>query len=185
MKYQDVLNGDAKFRYIMLSRLQQDCNYYLGFGGRAVKHLWASTESEHIDLMVKLWNSFSLDEKPEWISKEVIDTFKKRMCIDTSKVTIRDYLKVCGVLEGFESMLFNHEFECTMDEGWTIDPSPDKELEADYFLSLNKNEKEVYVSRHSKAFVDNYLDDVLDNWGYGILDVMIDEVQQGLIPIQY
>ena len=31
---------DIAFNYMMLSRLQLDCKYYLGYGNRNKKHLW-------------------------------------------------------------------------------------------------------------------------------------------------
>lgn len=36
---------DYKFEYMLLNRLQCDCNYYLGHGGRNAQHcLWAHDE---------------------------------------------------------------------------------------------------------------------------------------------
>lgn len=72
------LNGDDKFRYMMLSRMQADCNYYLGNGGQNAKHsLWACDESEHIEIMRALWHS--LPVAPEWLTLEEIDEYAKRM----------------------------------------------------------------------------------------------------------
>ena len=59
---------DIAFNYMMLSRLQLDCKYYLGCGNRNKKHLWADTVEEHIAYMKELYNGFSEDEKPEWIT---------------------------------------------------------------------------------------------------------------------
>ena len=36
---------DYKFEYMLLNRLQCDCNYYLGYGSRNAQHcLWAHDE---------------------------------------------------------------------------------------------------------------------------------------------
>jgi hypothetical protein len=69
---------DYRYYYMLLSRLQQDCNYYLGHGGRDAKHaLWAHDEQEQIDKMRELYNM--LPEKPEWITLEDIDNYAREM----------------------------------------------------------------------------------------------------------
>ena len=68
----DVLNGDSNFRYRLLGRMCSDCEYYLGYGNRCSKHLWAGNESDQIACMKALWKSFSDDAKPEWLSYEKI-----------------------------------------------------------------------------------------------------------------
>lgn len=65
------------FNYMLLGRLQMDCNYYLGNGGRHPKHLWAGNEEDQIAEMKKLWNG--LKEKPEWLTMEDILEFEKQM----------------------------------------------------------------------------------------------------------
>lgn len=41
---------DYKFEYMLLNRLQCDCNYYLGYGSRNAQHcLWAHDEQKQID----------------------------------------------------------------------------------------------------------------------------------------
>lgn len=73
-------SNPQQFDYMMLSRLQRDCEYYLGYGGRHEKHLWANTVEEHIAEMKKLWNG--LIEKPEWLSMEDILDYEKQMTTD-------------------------------------------------------------------------------------------------------
>ena len=80
----DLLHKEDTFRYQMLSRLQMDCDYFLGNGNRADKHLWAGNVPDHIKIMRALYNSFSDDKKPEWISMEDIDNYEKEMT-DTLK----------------------------------------------------------------------------------------------------
>lgn len=67
------------FKYQLLSRMQQDCNYFLGNGGRHPRHLWAEDVAEHIKCMKALWNSFSGDGKPEWLTMEQIEELEKLM----------------------------------------------------------------------------------------------------------
>lgn len=78
-KYQDILNSRESFRYQMLSRMQQDCNYYLGNGNRNKKHLWAGDESEQIELMKDIWNGFTEDDKPEWLTWSDILNYETEM----------------------------------------------------------------------------------------------------------
>lgn len=67
----------ARFDYQLLSRLQQDCEYYLGFGARNKKHLWAQDETEQIRKMKELYSS--LPEKPAWITLEAIEQYEAAM----------------------------------------------------------------------------------------------------------
>lgn len=71
---------DAEFQYQLLSRMQSDCDYYLGCGERNAKHaLWAKDESDHIAIMRELWTSFSDDKKPEWLTNERINEYSAQM----------------------------------------------------------------------------------------------------------
>lgn len=73
-KYKDILQTDERFRYQLLSRLQSDCNYYLGYGNRNKKALWAENETEQIEVMKELWKSFADDDKPEWLTwSDILD----------------------------------------------------------------------------------------------------------------
>lgn len=70
-------SGVPAFDYQLLARLQQDCEYYLGHGNRAKKHLWAGGEAEQIAKMKELYSG--LKEKPEWLSLEDISSYEARM----------------------------------------------------------------------------------------------------------
>ena len=63
--------------YRLLSRLKADCEYFLGAGGRAEKHLWAGNVREQIAKMRELYAA--LPEKPEWLTMEDIDRYAQRM----------------------------------------------------------------------------------------------------------
>lgn len=65
--------------YMLLDRLRQDCDYYLGNGNRHTKHLWAGDEKKQIEKMIELYNSFTEEEKPEWISLDDIKNYAKQM----------------------------------------------------------------------------------------------------------
>ncbi|MBG9732273.1 hypothetical protein ABD87_22880 [Lysinibacillus sphaericus] len=70
---------EEKFNYQMLSRLQMDCDYYLGNGNRNKKYLWADNEEEHINEMKKLYHKFDEDKKPEWLTWEEILNYENKI----------------------------------------------------------------------------------------------------------
>jgi hypothetical protein len=64
---------------MLLSRMQADCKYYLGNGHRLKKYLWAGDEAEHIAAMEMLWDSFEPEQKPEWLTAEQLNNYKKQL----------------------------------------------------------------------------------------------------------
>ena len=67
----------AEGSYQLLSRLKADCDYFLGAGGRAEKHLWAGNVREQIAKMRELYAA--LPDEPEWLTMEDIDRYAQRM----------------------------------------------------------------------------------------------------------
>lgn len=76
---EELVNRDKTFRYMLLSRLQSDCDYYLHYGGRHPKVLWAGDETRQIEFMTKLHESFGAGEKPEWLTMEQIRHYAAEM----------------------------------------------------------------------------------------------------------
>lgn len=70
---------DEKFKYMMLSRMKHDCNYFLGYGNRSENVLWSGTVKDHIEDMEALYNSFPDKKKPEWLTFEKIQEYKNLM----------------------------------------------------------------------------------------------------------
>jgi hypothetical protein len=85
----DILKGDDKFRYMMLSRLKSDCDYYLGYGNRSSNSLWAEDEKQQIETMKALHNSFNGNEKPEWLTWEQIKDYERQM---VKSLTFKEWL---------------------------------------------------------------------------------------------
>ena len=71
--------SEERFNYMLLSRLQADCEYFLGNGGRNESRLWAGNVTEQIEEMLYLYNWFDDDKKPEWITPEVIYNYEIAM----------------------------------------------------------------------------------------------------------
>lgn len=69
-----------KFNYQMLSRLQSDCDYYLGNGNRNKKRLRENDIQTHINEMKRIYIFFNDDKKPEWITwNDILDYENKMM----------------------------------------------------------------------------------------------------------
>ena len=62
----DKPKNPYEFQYMMLSRLQSDCEYYLNYGNRCTGRLYYLDEEKQIAAMKKLWN----DTIPEHTSTE-------------------------------------------------------------------------------------------------------------------
>lgn len=74
-----ILSRDEQFRYQLLGRMKMDCDYYLGAGQQCGNHLWAVSETEQIEYMKAIWNSFPADGKPEWLTFEQILDYETKM----------------------------------------------------------------------------------------------------------
>ncbi|MDD3875414.1 MAG: hypothetical protein PHT69_02220 [Bacteroidales bacterium] len=68
-----------EYDYMMLSRLQSDADYYLGYGNRNEKVLWALNVDDHIKEMKNRWNALPEDKKPEWLTMEDILEYEQKM----------------------------------------------------------------------------------------------------------
>ena len=78
---EDWSKYEPKFLYMMLSRMKQDCDYYLGNGGRSTNILWAQDERAQLENMIALWKTFDKDDKPEWLTWADIVEYAQRMDI--------------------------------------------------------------------------------------------------------
>lgn len=76
---EDIETELKSFNYMMLDRLRIDCDYFLGNGNGQLKHLYYKDVDKHIEKMKKIYNSFSEEEKPEWISLNDINNYKDKM----------------------------------------------------------------------------------------------------------
>ena len=89
---------NQEYKYMLLDRLRQDCEYYLGNGGKNPQVLWAGNEQGQIAEMIKIYNQ--LEEKPEWLTMDQIKEYAKQMGVPelpssedgTAKETIQKQL---------------------------------------------------------------------------------------------
>jgi hypothetical protein len=73
----EVKKWDTKFKYQILSRLQQDCEYFIYT--THVKHLWAGDIPDHIKYMKVLYKSFKIWNRPKWLTYKQIKHYEKIM----------------------------------------------------------------------------------------------------------
>ena len=76
----DWSRHEPKFRYMMLYRLRQDCEYYLRING-SYNCLWARDEQQQIQTMKDILSTFSDEDKPEWVTMEDINELARKICV--------------------------------------------------------------------------------------------------------
>lgn len=108
-----ILNKSAQFRYMMLSRFVGDTKYYLE-NSRSERTLWSGNAAEHADNMVRLYDSFSEDEKPEWLTKSELDRYVKELRatggpLHEGIVSTKDGEKTFDELYGKDGIETDHE----------------------------------------------------------------------------
>ena len=79
----------CKFQYMMLSRLQSDCVGFFGRDEDESSHMDCRYQNEHfiwgkdirklVSEMKRLWDEIPEDLKPEWLTREEIEGFCKRV----------------------------------------------------------------------------------------------------------
>jgi hypothetical protein len=137
--YESSKEGD----YMLLSRLQMDCKYVINNADKATskkgleKHLWAGNVKDQIAKMKELYNSFSEEEKPEWISMEDINSYEKKLnsifsSLKEAKLELWDEVNLAthwlsALVNGDSSGLSDEEeeqldkWEAKLPKGYTID----------------------------------------------------------------
>lgn len=68
---------DENYKYMLLSRMQSDCDYFLGYGNRSIKTLWAGSVDDQITFMKIIYNL--LMEKPDWLTLDDIRKYESDM----------------------------------------------------------------------------------------------------------
>lgn len=63
-----------KQNYMLLSRLQNDCEYFLGYGARDERVLYYKNVEKHIAKMREIFDA--LPDTPDWISKDDINRYE-------------------------------------------------------------------------------------------------------------
>lgn len=81
MDDREIVQSSPEFLLRMLGRLEADCKYYLSYGGRCAKHLWAKDERGQIDLMRRILDRLKqLFIVPD-ITERQIDDYAEQMLV--------------------------------------------------------------------------------------------------------
>lgn len=72
-----IFQQSTRYRYNMLDRMREDCEYFIGKVGCRPTALWMGDVDAQITIMKAIWNSF--EEKPEWLSMEQIEEYERKM----------------------------------------------------------------------------------------------------------
>lgn len=77
----DPTKQGKQFAYMILSRMKSDCEYVILHKEHGIReqHLWAGSIESQIENMLKTWDWFAEDEKPEWLTREEILKFAEQM----------------------------------------------------------------------------------------------------------
>ena len=73
---------EPKFRYMMLSRMKQDCDYSLNRCDGSENVLWAKDKTAQIENMKAIWKTFPENDTPEWLTWEDILEYARRFGVD-------------------------------------------------------------------------------------------------------
>ena len=114
----DITTQPLSIRYGLLGRMEADCEYFLGYGFRSYKYLWGKNVADHIFYMKALWNSFSQEQKPEWLSMEKIEAYEREMSKNPEKalqiyredVNDSDPYSICCLKQAFGADGFADDF---------------------------------------------------------------------------
>ena len=141
---EELFKADKTFRYQLLGRMQQDCDYWLGYGGRNDKKLWALEKNEHLKLMGELLESFSPEEKPTWLTPEQLAEYVYRMSdehynsFDSLVETLEKNGKVSFLSKIGKSVLIIKEADLYIFK--LAEPSDTKQILATKFVRFEESE---------------------------------------------
>lgn len=84
------MEKENTFQYMMLSRLQEETEAYLGKTGnpeedkvdcryRNPSHIWGDTIEDNVNEMERLYNTIPSNAKPEWLSFDDIKNLREKL----------------------------------------------------------------------------------------------------------
>ena len=195
----DVLGRPADFRYRMLSRFIADAKYYKDNPSPRV--LWSGDAKEHAENMIRLYDSFSADEAPEWVSRQEILDYAKDLGYDSLARKHREEGLDESGKRGSESRIRETDggFYSVQElrdmfpeiEGRPVrwDPDlPEGESAPDVLEALSTVEREK-IDEVLEAVSDFAIDDCSDDYDYEGLDSSIQSASlgffEGLSEVQW
>ena len=79
---EDWAKHEPRFRYMMLDRLRQDCEYSLNRCDGSENVLWAKDKHAQIENMKALWQTFPEKDTPEWLTWDDILEYARRFGVE-------------------------------------------------------------------------------------------------------
>lgn len=79
---EDWSRYEPKFRYMMLDRMRQDCDYSLDRCDGSENALWAKDKKSQIENMKAIWKTFPKNDTPEWLTWDDILEYARRFGVD-------------------------------------------------------------------------------------------------------
>ena len=167
------LNKDDQFKYMMLSRMQSDCKYYLGHGNRNEKDLWAKDPAVHIAIMKELYDS--VPEEPQWLTREELESYEKEMVAPVTEeeviVEADNNFSVKIIVNGelnYSGNMSIDDINEILSVANSIEPSTHEELVDSEVIDLNEGFFNLYrsydklygISKYSPSELRSFLDDV-------------------------
>jgi len=150
--------------------MRVDCEYFLGNGNRNENNLWGKNVVEHIADMKALYNSFSDDKKPEWLTMEDIERYEKAMTGEEREAVYQiggeDYLHVQVSEEGYDYTIYSNDFR-ERDGGQLDNPALSLTEARDEILKLH----EIEPTQIYKLSVD-------------LFEQMQEDAQMAIVPIR-
>ncbi|MGN0390795.1 MAG: LPD11 domain-containing protein [Wujia sp.] len=145
--------ADSSIKYQFLDRMRLDCDYYLG-GHRSANHLWANNEVDQIDNMKALWNSFSEEGKPQWLTMEMISQYENEMI--APKEMEKQESSVSGVngrtIEVYVTNLYDYTTG-KMNGTWVKLPCSQEEVKRVFHqIGINQEHNEFLISDYNTPF---------------------------------
>ena len=145
-----------EYRYSLLSRLKMDCDYYLGASNGYEGHLWAKTVEAQIEEMKRLYNGFSEDKKPEWLTMEDILEYETKM-MEFKESKKGDTLYGIGVLPE-ESLPYSQGYRYA---AYIKDATKETYLKELVEFFKTEDEVQQFVNEHPEYGKDNTMADIV------------------------
>lgn len=142
-----------KANYMLLGRLQSDCEFFLDREFGHQNRLWAKDVESQIEKMKELWHSFPEDKKPKWISLDKIEYYnlamqklleeKEGIQFTSVSSKTRYFIDMDGVLAKFNNKL--PSLDVLYEEGYFKNLEPQSNVVKTINTLFSKHPSDVFI----------------------------------------
>jgi len=143
----NLMEEGTEFDYMLLSRLQQDNEYYLNAGSRSPKVLWANDEVDQIEKMKELYNK--LDKKPDWISMDDIEEYERQMVTNLDEDYTEESNYSSNNIPQVNELNKNRNLVADLGDGFVV--TIIKIADDKFFVTVYEDDKVVHTETHNSA----------------------------------